>query len=85
VIAALVRVRGIGPWSAHMHLILSLARPDVWPTGDYGVRKGLQRWLGLAEVPTPREAEALGEPFRPWRTVLAWSMWRIHELERWEV
>lgn len=80
----LTRVKGIGPWSAHMHLIFALARPDVWPTGDLGVRKGLQVFLGLDDVPTEKEAEKLGEPFRPWRTLLAWSMWRILELETWE-
>lgn len=83
VIEALTRVKGIGPWSAHMHLIFALARPDVWPTGDLGVRKGLQLFFDLDAVPTANEAEALGEPYRPWRTLLAWSMWRIHDVEQW--
>ena len=83
VIEELTRVKGIGPWSAHMHLIFALARPDVWPTGDLGVRKGLQRFFALDEVPTAKEAEVLGAPYRPWRTLLAWSMWRIHDVEAW--
>jgi DNA-3-methyladenine glycosylase II len=79
VIARLVTVRGIGPWSAHMFLIFQLRRLDVWPTGDFGVRQG----YGLAwriPTPTPRELEPLGDSFRPYRTVLAWYCWRAAEL-----
>lgn len=72
----LVAVRGIGPWTAHMFLLFTLRRPDVWPTGDLGVRVGYARAYGLAEPPTPRELEALGEPFRPHRSVVAWYCWR---------
>jgi DNA-3-methyladenine glycosylase II len=71
VIARLSSVRGIGPWSAQMFLIFQLRRLDVWPVADLGVRHG----YGLAwKVPTPtaRELEPLGEPYRPYRTVLAW-------------
>jgi DNA-3-methyladenine glycosylase II len=79
VIARLTTVRGIGPWSSHMFLIFQLRRLDVWPVGDFGVRSG----YGLAwtmETPTARELEPLGEPFRPYRTVLAWYCWRAAEL-----
>jgi DNA-3-methyladenine glycosylase II len=79
VIARLSTVRGIGPWTAQMFLIFRLRRLDVWPTGDFGVRQG----YGLAwKVPTPtaRELEPLGDPYRPYRTVLAWYCWRAAEL-----
>jgi DNA-3-methyladenine glycosylase II len=79
VIARLSTVRGIGPWTAQMFLMLQLRRLDVWPVGDYGVRHG----YGLAwNVPTPtaRELEPLGEPYRPYRTVVAWYCWRAVEL-----
>ena len=79
VIARLSTVRGIGPWSAEMFLIFQLRRLDVWPVGDHGVRHG----YGLAwKIPTPtaRELEPLGDPFRPYRTVLAWYCWRAAEL-----
>jgi DNA-3-methyladenine glycosylase II len=72
-------VRGIGPWTAQMFLIFRLRRLDVWPVGDLGVRQG----YGLAwKVPTPtaRELEPLGEPYRPYRTVVAWYCWRAVEL-----
>jgi DNA-3-methyladenine glycosylase II len=79
VIASLSTVRGIGPWTAQMFLIFRLRRLDVWPVGDLGVRQG----YGLAwKVPTPtaRELEPLGEPYRPYRTVVAWYCWRAVEL-----
>jgi DNA-3-methyladenine glycosylase II len=77
--ARLTSVRGIGPWSADMFLMFRLRRLDVWPAGDFGVRHG----YGLAwKVPTPtaRELEPLGEPYRPYRTVVAWYCWRAVEL-----
>jgi len=79
VIASLSTVRGIGPWTAEMFLIFRLRRLDVWPVGDLGVRQG----YGLAwRVPTPtaRQLEPLGEPYRPYRTVVAWYCWRAVEL-----
>jgi DNA-3-methyladenine glycosylase II len=72
-------VRGIGKWTAEMFLIFQLRRLDVWPTGDLGVRKG----YGLAwAIPTPtaRELDPLGDPFRPYRSVVAWYCWRAAEL-----
>jgi DNA-3-methyladenine glycosylase II len=79
VIASLSTVRGIGPWTAQMFLIFRLRRLDVWPTGDFGVRQG----YGLAwkvPMPTARELEPLGDPYRPYRTLVAWYCWRAVEL-----
>lgn len=79
VIARLTTVRGIGPWTAQMFLIFRLRRLDVWPVGDFGVRQG----YGLAwrvPMPTARELEPLGDPYRPYRTVVAWYCWRAAEL-----
>ena len=79
VIARLSTVRGIGPWTAQMFLLFQLRRLDVWPTGDLGVRNG----FGLAwDIPTPtaRELDPLGDPFRPYRSVVAWYCWRAAEL-----
>jgi 3-methyladenine DNA glycosylase/8-oxoguanine DNA glycosylase len=82
VIETLTQVRGIGPWSARMHLMFSLGRPDVWPVGDLGVRKGVARFLGRG-VPDAKQTEALADAFRPHRSVLAWYCWRILELDEW--
>lgn len=79
IVANLSTVRGIGKWSAEMFLIFQLRRLDVWPTGDLGVRKG----FGLAwGVPTPtvRELDALGEPYHPYRSIVAWYCWRAVQL-----
>ena len=72
-------VRGIGPWTADMFLMFQLRRLDVWPTGDFGVRRG----YGLAwNVPMPgaRALQPLGEPYRPYRSIAAWYCWRAVEL-----
>jgi DNA-3-methyladenine glycosylase II len=77
--ARLSAVRGIGRWTADMFLMFQLRRPDVWPTGDFGVRRG----YGLAwQVPMPseRELRPLGDPYRPHRSIVAWYCWRAVEL-----
>lgn len=79
VVEAVTRVHGIGEWTAHMLLMFSLGRPDVLPVGDYGVRKGAMRLYGLADLPKPRDLEALAEPWRPWRSVASWYLWRVAE------
>lgn len=78
VIARLSTVRGIGRWTAEMFLMFQLRRLDVWPTGDLGVRRGFGLAWGLP-MPGPRELEPLGEPFRPYRSVVAWYCWRAAE------
>jgi DNA-3-methyladenine glycosylase II len=77
VVEHLVQVRGIGPWTADMFLLSVLGRLDVWPVGDYGVRVGFSRGWGLAEVPTAKELVALGDVFRPYRSLVAWYCWRV--------
>jgi DNA-3-methyladenine glycosylase II len=79
VIERLTKVRGIGEWTAQMFLLFQLRRLDVWPTGDLGVRKGYGLAWGMP-VPTARELEPLGEPFRPYRSVAAWYCWRANEV-----
>ena len=79
IVARLSSVRGIGRWTSEMFLLFQLRRLDIWPTGDLGVRRG----YGLAwEVPMPTEKQLdpLGDPFRPYRSVAAWYCWRAAEL-----
>ncbi len=83
VIEQVTRVKGLGVWSAQMHLIFNLGRMDVWPSGDLGVRKALALVKGLPDLPTPRVAETLGEPWRPWRTMAAWYLWRVLDGGEW--
>jgi len=77
--ARLSSVRGIGRWTAEMFLIFQLRRPDVWPTGDLGVRRGYGLAWGVP-MPTPKQLEALGEPYHPYRSTVAWYCWRAAEL-----
>jgi DNA-3-methyladenine glycosylase II len=72
-------VRGIGRWTAEMFLIFQLRRLDIWPTGDLGVRRGYGLAWGVP-MPSARELEPLGEPYRPYRSVVAWYCWRAAEL-----
>jgi len=76
IVVRLSTVRGIGRWTAEMFLIFQLQRPDVWPVDDYGIRKGFAAIHGLAAPPTPRALDALGEMYRPYRSVAAWYCWR---------
>jgi DNA-3-methyladenine glycosylase II len=62
-----------------MFLMFQLRRLDVWPTGDLGVRKGFGLAWGIP-TPIPKQLEALGEPYRPYRSVVAWYCWRAAEL-----
>ena len=76
IVRELTLVRGIGRWTAEMFLMFQLGRLDVWPVGDYGVRKGYALLFGHDELPTPKALMELGEPFRPYRSVAAWYCWR---------
>ena len=77
--AMLLPVRGIGPWSVDMFLMFFLARPDVLPVGDLGIKKGMQKHFGLRKLPEANRMLALAEPWRPYRTIGSWYMWRLLE------
>jgi len=72
----LTAIKGLGPWTVHMFLIFHLARPDVLPVGDLGIRKAVQVLQGLAELPTPAELELIAEPWRPHRSLASLYLWR---------
>ena len=75
----LLPVRGIGPWSVDMFLMFALARPDVLPVGDLGIRKGMQLHFRLRSLPEAPRMLKLAAPWRPYRTVASWYMWRLLE------
>ena len=79
VAAMLLPVRGIGPWSVDMFLMFFLARPDVLPVGDLGIKKGMQKHFGLRKLPEADRMLALAAPWRPYRTIASWYMWRLLE------
>jgi DNA-3-methyladenine glycosylase II len=76
VIEQLLPVRGIGPWTAQMFLIFSLGRLDVLPVADLGLRSGVQKQYGLAELPKKDKLEELAQPWQPYRSIATWYFWR---------
>ena len=76
-IAAITDIKGFGEWSAHMYLMFSLGRPDIWPVGDLAVREGFKRIQGLKERPTAAQLKPLGDLYRPQRSALALLCWRF--------
>lgn len=82
VAADVTKVRGIGPWTAEMYLLFTLARRDVWPAGDFAVRYGWSLVHGLDETIPERELRAMGDPFAGSRSSVAWYCWRAVHLAR---
>ena len=80
--AHLMRVRGIGPWTADIYLLMALRRPDIWPPGDLALHKALGRLVGSASVPSSAEAERLATRWRPLRAVAARILWHAYLAER---
>lgn len=76
VIAALVPIRGIGRWTAQMFLIFSLGRQDVLPVDDLGLRAGVQDKYALKDLPDRERLARLAEPWRPYRSIATWYLWR---------
>jgi len=77
IIKNLCRVRGIGPWTVQMHLIFSLGRPDVMPTTDLGIQKGVQLTYGLPTLPKPEQVLSVTRHLAPYRSVASWYFWRV--------
>lgn len=79
VIAAIVKVKGLGRWSAEMFLMFRLRRPDVLPVDDLGIVTAIMRLYGLRKKPKPDRIRKIGEAWRPYRTVACWYLWRSLE------
>jgi len=76
IIAELTEIKGIGVWTAEMFLMFGLGRPDVFPLADLGLLKGIYRHYNKGEKMTRAEVIAIGESWRPYRSVGTWYMWR---------
>jgi DNA-3-methyladenine glycosylase II len=79
VIARMTAVKGLGRWSAEMFLMFRLNRPDILPVGDLGIVKGMQTLFGMKRRPAVRTMVRLAEPWRPYRSIAAWYLWRVNE------
>jgi DNA-3-methyladenine glycosylase II len=76
-IARLSALKGIGRWTVEMFLIYSLARPDILPVDDFGVREGYRLLKSLDVAPAPRAMALIGQAWSPYRTAAAWYLWRL--------
>jgi len=76
VIVALTEVRGIGRWTAEMFLIFNQLRPDVFPLDDLGLQRAVHERYFAGEKQPRKVLSAIGERWRPWRSVATWYLWR---------
>ena len=76
--AAITAVRGFGRWSAHMYMMFSLGRPDIWPSGDLAVRVGFGRMMGWQDRPDEKKVIDEGSVFSPYRSALALLCWQFY-------
>lgn len=81
VIQHLTQVKGIGVWTAHMFLMFSLRRPNVLPTGDYGVQVAIKKHYKKRKLPKPGDMEKIARAWEPYRSVACWYMWRSLDIK----
>lgn len=74
-------LKGFGPWSAQMILMFTLARPDIWPAGDLGIRSGVQLYKRAAERPDIPATETFGKKFKGHRTAAALLLWKLKDTQ----
>lgn len=79
-IAELTKVKGIGRWTAHMFLMFTLARLDVLPVDDLGIKNGMVKAYGLRKLPDATKMERIAEPWRPYSTVACWYLWQYFDM-----
>src|SRR5262249_33679737 len=76
VIQHLTQVKGVGRWTAHMFLMFNLRRPDILPTGDYGIQAAIKRHYKKRKWPKPALMEKIAKPWAPYRSTACWYLWR---------
>jgi DNA-3-methyladenine glycosylase II len=76
VIEHLTQVKGIGVWTAHMFLMFALRRPNVLPTGDFGVRMAIKKYYKKRKLPKPDQMEKIAKAWEPYRSVACWYLWK---------
>jgi len=81
VIKHLTQVKGVGVWTAHMFLMFTLQRPDVLPTGDYGVQAAIKRHYRKRKLPRPEVMEKIARVWSPYRSVACWYLWRSLDIK----
>ena len=79
VIECLTTIKGVGLWTSEMFLMFTLNRPDVFPVTDLGIQKGFKIFFQLDKIPRPEQMIKNAEPWRPYRTLASWYLWRLVE------
>jgi 3-methyladenine DNA glycosylase/8-oxoguanine DNA glycosylase len=81
VIQHLTQVKGIGVWTAHMFLMFTLQRPDILPTGDYGVQAAIKKLYKKRKWPNPAVMQKIAKPWSPYRSIACWYLWRSLDIK----
>jgi DNA-3-methyladenine glycosylase II len=81
VIEHLTQVKGVGVWTAQMFLMFTLKRPDVLPTGDYGVQAAMKKHYKKRKMPKPKDMEKIARAWSPYRSVACWYLWRSLDIK----
>jgi DNA-3-methyladenine glycosylase II len=81
VIKHLTQVKGVGVWTAHMFLMFTLRRPNVLPTGDYGIQLAIKKYYKKRKMPKPEQMEKIAKAWEPYRSVACWYLWRSLDIK----
>jgi DNA-3-methyladenine glycosylase II len=81
VIKHLTQVKGVGVWTAQMFLMFTLRRPDVLPTGDYGVQAAMKKYYRKRKMPKPKDMEKIARLWSPYRSIACWYLWRSLDIK----
>ena len=74
----LVEIKGIGPWTADIYLLMALRRSDIWPVGDLALVSAMQQVKGLSSLPDQESMNEIASPWKPWRAVAARILWHYY-------
>jgi DNA-3-methyladenine glycosylase II len=81
VIEHLTQVKGVGVWTAHMFLMFTMRRPDVLPTGDYGIQMAIKKYYRKRKLPKPKDMEKIAKAWSPYRSIACWYLWRSLDIK----
>jgi DNA-3-methyladenine glycosylase II len=78
----LLTIRGVGPWSADIYMLMALRRPDIWPDGDMALAEAAKGLKRLKARPSPDQLNAIALGWKPWRSVAARILWHYYLRDR---
>ena len=81
VVEHLTQVKGIGEWTAHMFLMFALRRPNVLPTGDFGIRMAIKKHYNKRKIPKPEHMQKIAKCWQPYCSVACWYLWQSMDVK----